>query len=126
MAYYESINLVKGDDLPALEIILRDSNKAATGATLDVGDPNTWFPLDLTNVSAVKMKYRRVDTTTVLATIVFTRIQPYTTGKIIMDWGSTTLDDGVGEYEGEIEVQYSNGKFLTVVDNFKFVIKDQF
>ena len=43
-----------------------------------------------------------------------------------MDWGSTTLDDGVGEYEGEIEVQYSNGKFLTVVDNFKFVIKDQF
>ena len=72
------------------------------------------------------MKYRRVDTTTVLATIVFTRIQPYTTGKIIMDWGSTTLDDGIGEYEGEIEVEYSNGKFLTVVDNFKFLIKDQF
>jgi hypothetical protein len=126
MAYYESINLVKGDDLPALEIILRDSNKAATGTTLDVGDPNTWFPLDLTNVSAVKMKYRRVDTTTVLATIVFTRIQPYVSGKIIMDWGSTTLDDGIGDYEGEIEVEYSNGKFLTVVDNFKFVIKDQF
>ena len=126
MAYYKGINLVKGDDLPALEIILRDSNLADTGKTLDITDASTWSPLDLTDVSAVKLKFRKIDTTTLLSTISFTRIMPYTSGKIVMDWGSTTLDVDAGNYEGEIEITYTNGKVLTVPDKFKFIIRDQF
>jgi len=45
MAYYKPIKLVKGDDLPELEIILRDSNVAGTGKTLDITDPTTWNPI---------------------------------------------------------------------------------
>ena len=125
MAYYKPINLVKGDDLPTLEIVLRDSNKAATGQTLDIGDATTWSPIDLTNVSAVRLKFRKIGSTTLADTITFTRIQPYTDGKVIMDWGSTSLDV-YGDYEGEIEMTYSDGKVLTVPDKFKFIIRDQF
>jgi len=125
MAYYKDINLVKGDDLPALEIVLRDSNKAASGQTLDIGDASTWSPIDLTNVSAVRLKFREIGSTTLADTITFTIINPATDGKIIMDWGSTTLDIH-GDYEGEVEMTYSNGKVLTVPDKFKFIIRDQF
>jgi len=125
MAYYKDINLVKGDDLPALEIVLRDSNKAASGQTLDIGDASTWAPIDLTNVSAVRLKFREIGSTTLADTITFTILSPATDGKIIMDWGSTTLDIH-GDYEGEVEMTYSNGKVLTVPDKFKFIIRDQF
>ena len=126
MAYYETINLVTGDDLPALEIVLRDSTAAARGQTLDVGDPSTWSFLNLTNVNAVKLKMRREGIETLVDTITFTRVQPYTDGKVIMDWGSATLDDGVGNYEGEIEITYTDGKVLTVPDLLKFNLRAQF
>ena len=126
MAYLETINLVKGDDLPQLEIILRDSNTAASGQTLDIGDASTWAGIDLTDVNAVRLKFRRIGSDTLVDTIAFTRIAPYTDGKVIMDWGSTTLDDGHGDYEGEIEITYTDGKVLTVPDLFKFIVREQF
>tara|TARA_R110000796_G_scaffold37302_3_gene94198 strand:+ start:382 stop:762 length:381 start_codon:yes stop_codon:yes gene_type:complete len=126
MAYLETINLVKGDDLPALEIILRDSNSAAAGKTLDEGDPTTWSALDLNDVNTVLLKVRKVGLETLIDTINFSRISPFSTGKIVMDWGSTTLDGGYGDYEGEIEITYVNGKVLTVPDLFKFNVRAQF
>ena len=97
MAYYETINLVKGDDLPNLEITLRDSQTAATGKTLDVGDPTTWEVIDLSSVSAVRFKYRRLNHSTLVDTITTTINSPATDGKITLAWSNTTLDDGVGE-----------------------------
>ena len=126
MAYLETINLVKGDDLPALEIILRDSNLAASGQTLDLGDSTTWAAMNLSDVNVVKLKVRKVGLEALIDTINFTRIQPYANGKIVMDWGSTTLDSGFGNYEGEVEITYTNGKVLTVPDLFKFNIREQF
>ena len=126
MAYLETINLVKGDDLPALEIILRDSNAAATGQTLDLGDSTTWAAMNLSDVNVVKLKVRKVGLEALIDTINFTRIQPYANGKIVMDWGSTTLDSGFGDYEGEVEITYTDGKVLTVPDLFKFNIREQF
>ena len=126
MAYLETINLVKGDDLPALEIILRDSNLAASGQTLDLGDSTTWAAMNLSDVNVVKLKVRKVGLEALVDTINFTRIQPYANGKIVMDWGSTTLDSGFGDYEGEVEITYTNGKVLTVPDLFKFNIREQF
>jgi len=126
MAYYKSINLVKGDDLPTLEIVLRDSNKAATGQTLDIGDPSTWSPIDLTLVSVVRLKFRKIGSSILADTILLNRITPYTDGKVVMLWNATTLDDGYGDYEGEIEITYTDGKVLTVPDMFKFIVRDQF
>jgi|TARA_R110000803_G_scaffold88997_1_gene156106 hypothetical protein len=126
MAYYETINLVKGDDLPNLEITLRDSQTAATGKTLDVGDPTTWEVIDLSSVSAVRFKYRRLNHSTLVDTITTTINSPATDGKITLAWSNTTLDDGVGEYEGELELQYANGKFQSVADLLRFDIREGF
>lgn len=126
MQYQETIELVQGDDLPSIEITLRDSNKADTGKTLDQGDPNTWAPLDLSAVTFVKMKYRRVGSTRLIDSLPFIIENPATDGKITLIWSGTVLDDGTGEYEGEIEIQYADGKFFTITDKFKFVVRGGF
>ncbi len=125
MAYYKPIKLVKGDDLPELEIVLRDSNVAGTGQTLDITDPTTWNPIDLTNVTAAKLKFREIDTLTPLTTILFTRIAPYTDGRISLQWGLTDLDI-TGDYEAEIELTYSSGRVMSVPDLLKFDIRSDF
>jgi len=126
MQYQETIELVQGDDLPSIEITLRDSNLADTGKTLDQGDPTTWKPLDLSAVTHVKMKYRRVGSTNLIDSLPFIIESPSTGGKITLIWSGTALDDGTGEYEGEIEILYNDGKYMTIADKFKFVIRGGF
>jgi len=126
MAYYKPIDLVKGDDLPLLNITLRDSNDADTGKVLSLVDPSTWKPLDLTTMTAVVMKFRKIGTTSPLITISCTRLVPFVDGVIQMAWGTTSLDGESGDYEGEIEITYNNGKVLTIADKFKFIVRDQF
>jgi len=126
MAYYNTIKLVSGDDLPELDITLRDSNLAEVGKTLDITDPSTWNPIDITNVSAVRLKFREVGSTTLKATIGCTKVAPYTEGRVIMNWGLTDLDSISGDYEGEIELEYSNGKYMSVPDLLKFDVRAGF
>jgi len=126
MAYYNTIKLVSGDDLPELDITLRDSNLAEVGKTLDITDPSTWNPIDITNVSAVRLKFREVGSTTLKATIGCTKVAPYTEGRVIMNWGLTDLDSISGDYEGEIELEYTSGKFMSVPDLLKFDVRAGF
>tara|TARA_R110002124_G_scaffold263784_2_gene430251 strand:+ start:8808 stop:9188 length:381 start_codon:yes stop_codon:yes gene_type:complete len=126
MAYYKPINLVKGDDLPLLVITLRDSNVAASGKILSLTNPETWEPLDLTNMSTIKMKFRKIDGTGTTHTITCTKNLPYIDGVIVVAWGLTTLDGEAGDYEGEIEITFVGGKVLTIADKFKFLVREQF
>ena len=126
MAYYNTIKLVAGDDLPELDITLRDSNLAAAGTTLDITDPTTWNPIDITNVTAVRLKFREIGSTTLQATIGCTRVAPYDEGHVIMNWGLTDLDGISGDYEAEIELEYTSGKFMSVPDLLKFDVRAGF
>ena len=126
MAYYNTIKLVAGDDLPELDITLRDSNLAAVGTTLDITDPTTWNPIDLTSVSAIRVKFREIGSTTLKATISCTKVAPQTNGNVVMNWGLTDLDDISGDYEGEIELEYVSGKFMSVPDLLRFDVRAGF
>ena len=42
MAYLTTIDLVQGDQLPEIEITLKDSNTAAAGQALDPDDATTF------------------------------------------------------------------------------------
>ena len=75
MAYSDTIKLVVGDTLPELTFTLKDSNTAASGATLDVEDETTWAPINLTGAT-VKLRIREVGSTTVLSTITATITAP--------------------------------------------------
>ena len=125
--YMNTIDLVQGDDLPSIEITLRDSNKALNSNTvLDQGNPDTWAVLDLSAVTHVKLKYRRMGSTNLIDTIPFVIENPPTDGKITLVWNLTSLDDGTGEYEGEIEILYSDGKFMTITDKMRFDVRGGF
>ena len=122
MAYYDTINLVKGDTLPELNLTLRDSNAAASGYTLDADDPTTWAPIDLTGATA-KLKFKALGATALKSTITMTLQSPYTDGKVFMQWPVGVLDTA-GTFSGEVEVTYASGAVQTVFDQLKFKVRE--
>jgi|LWDU01.1.fsa_nt_gi ribosomal protein S16 len=124
--YYPTIELVADDALVELDIVIKDSNKAATGKTLDAEDSTTWDPINLTGVSTVTLNVRKIGETTIVGSFLCTTVSPLTDGHVIMSWGTTGLASLSGGYEGEIEAVYSSGKKITVQDLLRFNIRDDF
>ena len=124
--YYPTIELVSGDTMPELNIILKDSNTALSGQTLDSSNHATWAIISLASASAVRMKFRKIDTTVILETITCSIVGDGTGGNVIMTWLSDTLAGLAGMYVGEIEITYNNGKISTVRDLLKFDIRAGF
>ena len=124
MAYYDSIQLVKGDTLPELNLTLRDSNTAATGKVLDADDVSTWAPIDLTDTT-VRLKFKALGSTDLKSTITMSKHAPYTEGKVFMQWPSSVLDTA-GTFTGEVEVTYSGGGVQTVFDQLKFKVRGDY
>jgi hypothetical protein len=124
--YYSIIELVAGDTMPELNIILKDSNIALSGQTLDATDHATWAIISLAAVDTVTMKFRKKDTTTILETLPGSIVGDGTAGNVIMTWLADTLTGADGIYEGEIEITYDNGKISTVRDLLKFDVRAGF
>ena len=123
MAYSDTIKLVVGDTLPELTFNLKDSNTAASGATLDVENSATWAPINLTG-GGVKLRIRQVGSTTVLSTITATLSAPSSgTCTLIFPSGTWTT---AGTFEGELEFTKSDGNIQTVQDLVKFKVRDDF
>ena len=123
MAYSSKIKLVVGDTLPVLNFTLKDSNTAASGATLDTEDSDTWAPIDLSG-GTIKLRTRKVGTSTVLATITCTIVSA-AAGTVTCTFPSGTWT-AAGTYEGEIEYTTSSSAVQTVQDLVKFVVRDDF
>ena len=124
--YTNTINLISGDTLPELDIVLRDSNTAVDIDTeIDPQDPTTWAILSLTNVTKVEMKFRKEGTSTSVA-IPCTIVGTGADGHIIMRWRENDLAGISGAYEGEIEVTYDTDDVVTVYDLLKFDVRAGF
>jgi hypothetical protein len=123
MAYLTTIDLVQGDQLPEIQIILKDSNTAASGAILDADDPTTFAALDLTGGS-VRMRVRTVGQTSLIDTLIGT-ITNATGGVVVFVFDSDTLAAS-GVIEGEIEFTDSSLRTQTVMDLIKFKVRSQF
>ena len=124
MAYSDTINLVVGDTLPEVTVTLRDSNKAASGQTLDPNDSATWDPINLTGATVV-MRIRKVGSTSVASTLTMTVPTPATEGKAFTNFPSGTLSES-GVFEAEVEITYSGGGKQTVNDLLKLKIREDF
>jgi len=123
MAYLTTINLVQGDQLPEIQIVLKDSNTAASGLTLDVDDPSTFATLDLSGGS-VRMRVRAVGQTALIDTLIGT-ITNATGGVVVFVFDADTLASS-GVLEGEIEFTDSSNRTQTVMDLIKFKVRSQF
>jgi len=124
--YYPTIELVAGDNQPVLNITLKDSNTALSGQTLDANNHATWALIDLSGASHVKMKFRKIDSTTIIETITCSVVSPASNGNVTMTWSNTTLSGASGMYEGEITITYNDGRIQTVRDLLKFDIRAGF
>jgi hypothetical protein len=123
MAYLTTIDLVQGDQLPEIEMTLKDSNTPAAGAILDTDDATTFAALDLSGGS-VRMRVRKVGQTGLIDTLVGTVTAP-TDGKVTFLFAADTLSS-TGVLEGEVEFTDSSGRTQTVVDLIKFKVRSQF
>ena len=124
MAYYDTINLVAGDDKPDINLTLLNSNAAKLGSNLDPDDSTTWAPIDLSNAS-VSVKFRLLGSTSVLDTLTCV-VTSATDGECYMPWNPTTLDVAAGTYEGEIEITYTDARVMTLYDKLKFKVRSEF
>ena len=125
MAYYDTINLVANDTKPEINLVLKDSNTAATGLTLDPDDSTTWAVIDITDPT-VKVKFRALGTSNILDTMTCVKVAPFTNGACFMPWNADTLAVSAGTYEGEIELTYTDGAILTLFDRLKFKVRSDF
>ena len=124
MAYYDTINLVKGDTMPELNLTLRHSNAAGIGQVLDTEDPSTWAPIDITGAT-VNLKFKALGATAIKSTIAMSMHLPYTDGKVFTQWPVGVLDTA-GTFTGEVEVIYPSGAVQTVFDQLKFKVREDY
>ena len=107
----EVIYLVQGDTKPQIKVTLtRDDGTAqdVTGAT-------------------IKLHFRPVNskTLTFSKTGVFTGVDP-TKGEVVFNFSSGDLNLDPSDYEGEVEVVYSDSTRETVYEIIPFVLREDF
>jgi hypothetical protein len=110
------VKLVEVDSAPDIIFTLTDQ---ITGAALD-----------LTTLVSAALKFRRLNTTTVLATLVPIVYGAATNGQLTMPWGSTltTLPAGSvpGFFEGQLKLTFTGPKLLTAPTPVQFYVIKSF
>ena len=114
-----------GDTLPELNFTLKDSNAAASGFTLDADDSSTWEAVNLSGGS-VKLRIRKVGSTTITSTISATLVSSGTNGQCAINFPTGTWTEA-GTFEGELEyTKADTSKIQTVQDFIKFKVREDF
>lgn len=106
------IKLVQGDTRPALVCQLTDET---------TGDA---IPL---NGATCHLKFRKYGATTLQANLLGT-VTDAANGIVEFYWASDplSLSGDPGQYEGEIEVIFSDGQIQTVFDKLQFLLREDF
>lgn len=124
------IRLVQGDTAPQLVLSLTDER---TRRPLDLSSPGTTARLLFREVGADEPK------ATMPCFPIAGYLDPETGevdnrppfdvagrgGRLAMDWSATALDTA-GEFEGEVEVTFPDGRIQTAFAILKFQIREQF
>jgi hypothetical protein len=108
----DKIKLVQGDTRPAI--------------VCTITDETTGDAVNITGATVV-LKFRPVGSTTLQATVTGT-VTSGSTGQVAFYPASTPamLTGDAGDYEGEIEITFSDGQIQTVYDLLKFKIREDF
>jgi hypothetical protein len=108
----DKIKLVQNDTRPALVCALTDTN--------------TGLPITLTGASLV-LKFRAAGTTTLQATVPGVVTDALNGGCVFYPASAPEMLTGApGDYEGEIQITFSDGQIQTVYDTLKFRVRGDF
>lgn len=108
----ERIRLVRNDTRPAIVCVITDNT---TGEPINITD------------STVRLKFRAAGEETLTATVSGT-VTDGTVGQVVFYPASAPamLTGEPGDYEGEIEITFSDSQVQTVYDLLKFKIRQDF
>ena len=108
----EKIKLVQGDTRPSLVTTLTD---VTTGAAINITG------------ATVLLKFRAAGATTLQSTITGT-VTNGAGGVVVFNWADdpTSLNGAPGDYEGEIQITFSDTTIQTVYDLLKFKLRQDF
>lgn len=108
----EKIKLVQGDTRPAIVCTLTDET---TGAAIGLGG------------ATPVLKFRALGATTLTATVTGT-VTDGPNGVCVFYPASAPemLAGDAGDYEGEIEITFSDGQIQTVYDTLRFKVREDF
>jgi hypothetical protein len=104
------IRLVQGDTKPQVKVTLTDET---------TGDP-----IEITG-STPRLKFRAVGSSTILTTLTGT-VTDGPNGVAVFAWTTGSLNVDAGDYEGEVEITFSDGTIQTVFDTIKFKVREDF
>jgi len=103
------IKLVQGDNLPYIKMTLYHPD----GTVVDVSS------------ATVTVKFRAINSTTVLSTITCTNVTNGSDGLVMFYFPNNTLNVDPGQYQGEIEINFA-GLHQTVYNVLNFLVRSQF
>lgn len=108
----EKIKLVQGDTRPAI--------------VCTITDDTTGLPMALAG-AVVRLKFREVGATELTATVVGS-VTDSANGVVAFFPASAPamLQGAPGDYEGELEITFSDGQVQTVYDLLKFKVREDF
>lgn len=106
----EKIKLVQGDNRPQIQVTFTDDT---TGAAINITG------------ATPRMYFRAVGSSQILDTLLGI-VTDGAAGKAVFAWGATTLNVPAGDYEGELEVTFSNGDKQSVYELVKFKVREDF
>jgi hypothetical protein len=108
----DKIKLVQGDTRPALVCTITDDTTNA--------------PIDITGATVV-LKFRVAGATTLTATVTGS-VTNGAAGQVVFYPASAPemLQGAPGDYEGEIEITFSDSQIQTVYDTLRFKVREDF
>ena len=124
----DKIKLVRHDTRPQLITSLQDSS---TGNAIDIsaattrlkframGDTVNRAVLTATPIPGIELEDGTIDNTGIYATA-------GKGGRCVFQWTAEALSGDAGDYEGEIEITFSDGSVQTVYDILKFKLREDF
>lgn len=123
MAYIDTIKLVTGDTMPDLRFTLKDSNAGVTEASYDEDDSSTWAPINVAGAS-LALRIRPLGSTDITMTLSGV-VTDGSAGEVTFPFTGSPFT-AEGDYEGEVEITFSNGSIQTMYDLVKFKVRSDF
>ena len=122
-SYPYKVCMIAGNAGAEIKVHLRNE-KCEDG--MDPDDPSTWHPLNIAGFQYITMYIRDTATHEHLLTLPGFPVSPMKNGNIVFRIPPGSINCVSGEYEGETEISFHDGRIITAKERIVFEIREDF